>query len=112
MVGFSFEMCGRINVHTIEYVTPLTLCCYLLAKRLERSWYRKGSLHRPILMLETVPVAEKYGTVENDYIWHYEESQRELEARLVETDEGFKGHVGEVWFLADKTFHVIASIQV
>ena len=109
VTGFSFELYGADNPHMIQY-EDVTLDIVLL--------FGMSRTQGQIVLnteLETgnIPKAEQLGTVEKNYVWHYEEEQKELDRRLVflglnESHEPmFRGEEGSVWYVKLKDSHEI-----
>lgn len=105
--GFSFEMYGSDNPHLIEYNHDLEVRL-LFAQKQKRSeliiippshlmWgFDKGQ------QLYGFNIAEKLAYYEGDYVYNYQTEQDQHEINLTETDDGFKGEEGSVWYLQDK----------
>ena len=55
-----------------------------------------------------IPKAEQLGTIEKDYVWHYEQEQQDLDRRLefIGLNESqapmFRGEEGSIWYLKVK----------
>ena len=109
VTGFSFELYGADNPHMIQYEN-VTLDIVLL--------FGMSRTQGQIVLnteLETgnIPKAEQLGTIEKDYVWHYEEEQKELDRRLVflglnESHEPmFRGEEGSIWYVKLKDSHEI-----
>ena len=109
VTGFSFELYGADNPHMIQY-EDVTLDIVLL--------FGMSRTQGQIVLnteLETgnIPKAEQLGTIEKNYVWHYEEEQKELDRRLVflglnESHEPmFRGEEGSVWYVKLKDSHEI-----
>ena len=109
VTGFSFELYGADNPHMIQY-EDVNLDIVLL--------FGLRGMQGQIVMntdLEAgdIPKAEQLDTVEKDYVWHYEEEQRELDRRLVflglnESHEPvFRGEEGSIWYVKLKDSHEI-----
>ena len=109
VTGFSFELYGSDNPHMIQY-EDVKLDIVLL--------FGLHGMQGQIVMntdLEAgdIPKAEHLGTVEKDYVWHYEQEQQELNRRLVflglnESHEPmFRGDEGSIWYVKLKDSHEI-----
>ena len=110
VTGFSFELYGSDNPHMIQY-EDVTLDIVLL-------FGLRGMQGKPIVLnteLEAgdIPKAKQLGTVEKDYVWHYEQEQQALDRRLVflglnESHEPmFRGEEGSIWYVKIKDTHEI-----
>ena len=109
VTGFSFELYGSDNPHMIQY-EDVKLDIVLLF-----------GLHRTQgqIVLNTeleangIPKAEHLGTVEKDYVWHYEQEQQDLDRRLefIGLNESqapiFRGEEGSIWYVKIKDTHEI-----
>ena len=109
VTGFSFELYGSDNPHMIQYEN-VTLDIVLL--------FGMSRTQGQIVLnteLETgnIPKAEHLGTVEKDYVWHYQQEQQELDRYLVflglnESHEPmFRGEEGSIWYVKLKDSHEI-----
>ena len=104
VTGFSFELYGSDNPHTIQY-EDVTLDIVLL-------FGLRGTHGQIVLNTELeagdIPKAEQLGTVEKDYVWHYEQEQQDLDRRLafIGLDENqapiFSGEEGSIWYVKIK----------
>ena len=110
VTGFSFELYGSDNPHMIQYEDVKLDIVLLFGLR--------GIQGKPIVLnteLEAgdIPRAEHLGTVEKDYVWHYEQEQQELDKKLVflglnESHEPmFSGEEGSIWYAKIKDTHEI-----
>lgn len=99
--GFSFELYGADNPHMIQY-KDVKLDIVLL--------FGLHGMQRQIVMntdLKTgdIPKAAQLGTLEKDYVWHYEQEQQDLDRRLefIGLNESqapmFRGEEGSIWYL-------------
>ena len=104
VTGFSFELYGSDNLHTIQY-EDVKLDIVLL--------FGLHGMQRQIVMntdLKTgdIPKAAQLGTLEKDYVWHYEQEQQDLDRRLefIGLNESqapmFRGEEGSIWYLKVK----------
>lgn len=94
-MNISYELWGAQNAHLIKYDSPLT-ASVLFARNGDKI------LPPSSLDLQGILSADSRGNVDRDYVWNYEEAQRELENKLKETEDGYLGHEGEVWYLLDE----------
>jgi len=97
-MNVSFELWGARNPHLVKYEVPLA-ASMLFA--------RKGCLIFPPSQLgqeywQSVGVPSR-GAVDGDYTNDYKIIQEQLEATLSETEDGYVGVEGEVWYLLDTT---------
>ena len=102
--GFSFELYGSDNPHMIQYKDVQLDIVLLFGLR--------GTQGQIVLNTEletgTIPKAERLGTVETDYVWHYEQEQQELDRRLsfIGLDQNqapvFSGEEGSIWYVKIK----------
>lgn len=97
----SFELWGGRNAHLIKYEIPLEAS--LLFFR-ERSTGRVVPPNVPGFMKDcNIVTAEFLGRLEKDYVSEYHKDQDELEKGLTETEDGYRGQEGEVWYLLDES---------
>lgn len=104
ITGFSFELYGSDNPHMIQYEDVKLDIVLLFGLR--------GTHGQIVLNTELeagdIPKAEQLGTVEKDYVWHYEQEQQDLDRRLefVGLDENqapiFSGEEGSIWYVKIK----------
>ena len=109
IAGFSFELYGSDNSHMIQY-EDVTLDIVLLFGLHAKQGH---------IVLNTelesgdIPKAELLGTVEKDYVWHYEQEQQALDKQLtfIGLNEYqapmFKGGEGSIWYVKIKDTHEI-----
>ena len=109
ITGFSFELYGSDNPHIIQYENIRLDIVLLFGLR---------GTHGQIVLnteLETgdIPRAELLGTVEKDYVWHYEQEQQDLDKRLsfIGLNQShvpmFRGEEGSIWYVKIKDAHDI-----
>ena len=101
ITSFSFELYGSDNPHMIQYEDVKLDIVLLFALR--------GMQGQIVLNteLETgdIPKAELLGTVEKDYVWHYEQEQEALDKQLEFIGLNayqipmFRGEEGNIWFV-------------
>ncbi len=109
VTGFSFELYGSDNPHTIQY-EDVKLDIVLLFGLRER---QSQIVLNTELETGDIPKAEQLGTVEKDYVWHYEQEQQDLDRRLefIGLDEKqapiFRGEEGSIWYVKIKDTHEI-----
>ena len=104
VTGFSLELYGSDNPHTIQYEDVKLDIMLLFGLR--------GIQGQIVLNTELevgdIPKAEQLGTVEKDYVWHYEQEQKDLDRRLtfIGLNESqapmFRGEEGSVWYVKVK----------
>ena len=104
VTGFSFELYGSDNLHMIQYEN-VTLDVILL-------FGLRGTEGQIVLNIELeasdIPKAELLGTVEKDYVWHYEQEQQDLDRHLtfIGLNEShapiFRGEEGSIWYIKTK----------
>ena len=109
ITGFSFELYGADNPHTIQYEDVKLDIVLLFGLR-----GRQGQI---VLNTELeagdIPKAEQLGTVEKDYVWHYEQEQQDLDRQLefIGLNESqapmFRGEEGSIWYVQIKDTHEI-----
>ena len=109
VTGFSFELYGSDNPHTIQYENVKLDIVLLFGLR--------GMQGQIVMNTELeagdIPKAEHLGTVEKDYVWHYEQEQQDLDRRLefIGLNESqapiFKGEEGSIWYVKIKDTHEI-----
>ncbi len=109
ITGFSFELYGSDNPHMIQYENVPLDVVLLFGLR-----GRQGQI---VLNTELeagdIPKAEQLGTIEKDYVWHYEQEQQDLDRQLefIGLDEShepmFRGEEGSIWYVKIKDTHQI-----
>ena len=104
ITGFSFELYGSDNPHMIQY-EDVKLDIVLL---FGLHGMREQIVMNTELEAGDIPKAEQLGTVEKDYVWHYEQEQQDLDRRLefIGLNESqvpmFRGEEGSIWYLKVK----------
>ena len=116
--GFAFEMYGNEHTHLIEYDEDLEVR-FLFALKWEyltgtitpippNEFYyevdKRAKTHgdaSPLFHFD-IPTAKQLEFYSKDYIWNYQEEQKQFEEDLVETDNGFRGQEGSIWYLQDR----------
>ncbi len=101
--NLSFEMYGSRNPHLILYGVPLAIALLFGVSNTGRiltpvDLGLAGSKdYRPTTPL---PLVRRLAVHTKDYVWNYEDTQRELEEDLQETEGGlYTGQEGAVWYL-------------
>ena len=109
ITGFSFELYGSDNPHMIQYEDVKLDIVLLFGLR-----GRQGKIVlNPELEAGDIPKAEQLGTVEKDYVWHYEQEQQDLDRQLmfIGLNESqapvFRGEEGSIWYVKIKDTHEI-----
>ena len=109
ITGFSFELYGSDNPHMIQYEDVKLDIVLLFGLR-----GRQGQIVlNPELEAGDIPKAEQLGTVEKDYVWHYEQEQQDLDRQLmfIGLNESqapvFRGEEGSIWYVKIKDTHEI-----
>lgn len=93
--NLSFELYGARNPHLVLYKIPLTFA--LLFGVTNTGRILSLSQLRGVEELNPLPVLK---TIDRDYIWNYEQLQRELNQGLSSVeDEYYTGVEGTVWYL-------------
>ena len=93
-MNLSYELWGARNPHLVRYTSP-PLEASLLFARDGRKILPPSALGQP-----PVPTAPHRGDVDRDYIWRYQESQKQMDGTLRPTDDGgYLGTEGEVWYV-------------
>jgi hypothetical protein len=90
----SYEMWGARNKHLIEYDIPLSASLLFV---------RDGQKLKTPMGLD-FPEEDKasfFGIIDKDYIHNYQLAQKEVGDKLIQTEDGYKGDEGEVWWLED-----------
>ena len=104
MTGFAFEMYGNVHTHLIEYDHELDIKLLFALKGTDivpvNDVDNKLNLVSPVIM--NVPFAKMLDFYAKDYIFHYQYEQQRFEDGLTETENGFRGQEGSVWYLQDK----------
>jgi len=98
--NFSFELWGARNPHLVKYEVPLKAS--LLFARSGQKIIPCNHIVQTINP-DLYDCASFRGNVDRDYIWNYQESQKNLEASLKEVEDGYMGQEGEVWYLQDES---------
>ena len=97
--GFGFEMYGADNPHLIQYEAKLEPMLLFGIKG-------EGEVVLPnTIVAGNVPQAPIVATIEQDYVWHYQEEQRKLDENLkcIDAQEMlYTGEEGQVWYLQNK----------
>lgn len=109
ITGFSFELYGSDNPHMIQYEDVKLDIVLLFGLR--------GLQGQIVLNTELeagdIPKAAQLGTLEKDYVWHYEQEQQDLDRRLefIGLNESqvpmFRGEEGSIWYVKIKDTHEI-----
>ena len=104
VTGLSFELYGSDNPHMIQYKDVQLDIVLLFGLR--------GTQGQIVLNTEIeagdIPKAEQLGTIETDYVWHYEQEQQDLDKRLsfIGLDQNqapvFSGEEGSIWYVKIK----------
>lgn len=100
--GFSFELYGSHNTHLIQYDQPLDIAL-LFAIKGEGEVVLNTDIDAP-----GIPKAERQAQIFGDYVWNYENDQKQLSERLkIVSDPGseelmFQGDEGSVWYMKEK----------
>ena len=104
VTGFSFELYGSDNPHMIQYEDVQLDIVLLFGLR--------GTQGQIVLNTKleagNIPKAERLGTVEKDYVWHYEQEQQDLDRQLsfIGLDQNqapmFRGEEGSIWYVKIK----------
>ena len=102
--GFSFELYGVDNPHMIQYEDVQLDIVLLFGLR--------GPQGQLVLNTEleadNIPKAEQLGSIEKDYVWHYEQEQQDLDRQLsfIGLDQNhapmFSGEEGSIWYVKIK----------
>ena len=94
-MNISYEIYGSSNQHLIHYDTPLALALLFVRK--------DGYIYPPHAIEALAPYRDHFAAfnarITRDYVQSYKASQITLEDNLVETDNGFTGDEGAVWYL-------------
>lgn len=97
-MNLSFELWGARNPHLVVYSVPLTFSLLFGINN-------EGKIFSPIEFgvisdIYHFPVLEPLKIINKDYVWNYEELQKELQSKLTQTEDGFySGMEGTVWYL-------------
>ena len=101
VTGFSFELYGADNPHMIQYKEVKLDIVLLFGLR--------GTQGQIVLNTEIetgdTRKAKHLGTVETDYVWHYEQEQQDFDKRLsfIGLDQNqapvFSGEEGSIWYV-------------
>jgi len=92
--NLSFELFGSRNTHLIVYDEPLTF-------KLLFGVTNEGKILSPTqLKNPDLPILEPMQVIDKDYALNYEATQKELQSKLKELDDGYyAGMEGTVWYL-------------
>ncbi len=101
--NLSFEMYGARNPHLILYGVPLAIALLFGVSN-------TGQIFTPVdlglarskdyLAISPLPLVRRLAVHTRDYVWNYEDTQRELEEGLQEAEGGlYTGQEGAVWYL-------------
>ena len=99
-INISFELWGSRNPHLVKYNAPLEASALFIRS--------EGKVEPPIGSLSVLssmihfPFASFIREVKKDYVWSYQQAQEESENKLKETEDGYLGSEGEVWYLLDE----------
>ena len=110
VTGFSFELYGSDK----PAYNPIRGCQvgYRVVVRTTRDSQGQIVLNTE-LEAGDIPKAEQLGTVEKDYVWHYDQEQQDLDRRLefIGLNESqapmFRGEEGSIWYVKIKDTHEI-----
>lgn len=104
VTGFSFELYGADNPHTIQYEdVKLDIVLLFGLHRMQGQIVMNTDLKAG-----DIPKAVQLGTLEKDYVWHYEQKQQELDRQLefIGLNESqapmFRGEEGSIWYVRVK----------
>lgn len=103
----SYELWGARNPHLVKYESP-NLEASILFYRQDGKIFPPSNMFLPgnkmSVTFESSPITTRFlGIVDKDYIQNYQESQKDMQAKLQETEDGYLGQEGEVWYLLDET---------
>ena len=98
-MNVAFELWGARNPHLVKY--DISLQASML-------FVRKGQVILPPSQVNWydgvgLPSAALTGAVEKGYVWTYRNTQEQIGAALKETEDGYLGQEGEVWYLLDES---------
>ncbi|MDD4985003.1 MAG: hypothetical protein PHQ43_04320 [Dehalococcoidales bacterium] len=91
--NLSFELWGSRNVHLIVYDVPLA---FSLLFGVTNTGTIKSLSDLKADALPLVPMLKK---IDRDYVWNYEQTQKELQAGLKQEEEYYRGQEGSVWYM-------------
>lgn len=92
--NLSFELYGARNPHLVVYKNSLDIAL-LFGVTNEGRILSPAKLKNP-----TLPIVTKLKAITSDYVWNYEQLQKELQDGLIQEDEGYySGMEGTVWYL-------------
>ena len=92
--GFSFELYGSLNKHLISYDVSLDTALLFGITGDAAKVVPSGGLDSL-----GVPTADLENKITKNYVWEYESAQDKIEEDLEETEDGFKGQEGQVWYI-------------
>jgi len=105
--NLSFELYGSRNPHLVIYKEPIAFALLFGVTN-------EAKIIPPLSTLRQSPHRGDYPdcpllkTIDKDYVWNYETTQKELEARLVSLEDGkYAGLEGTVWYLQTEDNHWI-----
>lgn len=94
-IANGFIMHNSQNPHLILYKNPLDIALLFGVTN-------AGRILSPTDLgdIGSIPVVNPFKVIDKDYVWNYEEIQRELEGKLTEEEDGhYSGTEGTVWYL-------------
>lgn len=90
-----FELYGGRNPHLVLYPNPLDIALLFGVTN-------AGRILSPTNLGDTanIPIVNRFKVIDKDYVWNYEQLQKELEAKLKPEEDGhYSGTEGTVWYL-------------
>lgn len=91
--NLSFELYGARNPHLVLYKKTLDIALLFGVSN-------SGRIYPPTYFTSLLPEVKRLKSIDKEYVWNYEELQKELEEGLKEEeDERYSGVEGTVWYL-------------
>ena len=100
-MNISFELWGARNPLLVKYNIPLETSV-LFARQ-------NGKIIPPLVSTDVLsyvhfPLSANFlGVVDSQYVENYKTAQLDMENKLKQTEDGYIGQEGEVWYLLDET---------
>jgi len=90
-----FELYGSRNTHLILYPNSLDIALLFGVTNTGRILSPTG-----LGDIGSIPVVNPFKVIDKDYVWNYEEIQKEIQEELTEEEDGhYSGTEGTVWYL-------------
>ena len=91
--NISFELYGFRNPHLLIYSTPLDAAILFGVTN-------SGNVISPTnLSITGIPIVPLWNIIDKDYVWNYEQLQKDIQSKLKKVEEYYEGNEGAVWYL-------------